>query len=106
MLYMFEVTGCRGGDNWCTDGEGCRGWENCVACGARVPKLERSGVMVRDIGACCGRSTELIEPVLGLGVDQAKVAGALSDIAGLFGVASQAASKGFVDDPSLLLTLP
>lgn len=72
----------------------------------RAPKLERSGVMVRDIGACCGRRMELMELALGLGVDQAKVAGALSGAAGLFGVASQAASKGFVDDPSLTLTLP
>lgn len=51
-----------------------------MADGVRAPKLERSGVTVRDVVFCCGRRTLLIElggyeGVVGDGVDHAKEGG-------------------------------
>lgn len=85
---------------------GCRGWENWVVEGLRASNRERSGVMVREIGFCCGLSTWFIADDLllvkfcwefGLGVDHEKEAGFDGSVALL--VCRFVAFAGMVSQP-------
>ena len=53
---------------------GCRGCENCVVDGVRASNRDKSGVIVREAGPCCGLMVAIefaeADGAAGLGVDQ------------------------------------
>lgn len=93
-------------------GFGCKGCENWVVDGDRASNLERSGVMVLDVGPFCGFKAMFIgvTGVVGLGVDQANCAGGCDNVFAVWvclaGPFPQPASIALTDEAPLLLLLP